>query len=235
MYRLILDLSEVWALFIPLTVYYLKKEKNSYLPLIIAYLYCALLLNTVADIIQKISNPSLPFLFRYNNWLYNIHSIVRTILFLLFFKSIITKFKFFKPNLVMGLFATVVIATFYKYENFFYINPRLFAFEGIILLFCCMLFFLQRMRDEELYLDFDAQLIITTGLMIYEGINFFIFLFYKILTQKERSFAINIWDVHNISFIIFCVFIAYAFYGRKSINSSLKQSNHLKNPISNIS
>lgn len=237
MYRLILEWSEVWAILIPLLILLLKHNNSASLTPIVWYLICALILNLTADLIRWHSwhNPKVSGFLKYNNWLYNCHSIVKTILFVLFFKYAGNSSKWFNSKWIIITFLLFVILNFLFFDNFFYISSHLFTVEGIVLLICCVSFFLRRLQDEELYIEFDPPLIIATGLTIYEGINFFIFLFFNVLMKKEKGFAITIWDVHNISFIIFCVFIAYAFYGRKNINRNFNQSSHLRNPISNIS
>jgi hypothetical protein len=52
---------------------------------------------------------------------------------------------------------------------------------------------------------------VVTGLCIYVAVNFFIFLFWGYLSVKMMSFALGIWDMHNISFIFFCILIAVQF------------------------
>ena len=51
---------------------------------------------------------------------------------------------------------------------------------------------------------------VVAGLSIYVAVNFFIFLFYATLIATALKFSIVIWNVHNIFFIIFCIFIAIA-------------------------
>lgn len=218
MYRQIIGWSEVWAILIPLLVFFMRRNWNRSTSLVMTYLICALCLNSLADVIRwlSVNHLSESAFWRYNNWVYNTHSIVRTIIFIIFFYYVgcISKLKYIASLLTIFLVTTGIL--FIK-KNFLYISSELFTLEGIILLICCVSFFIQRLKDEELYLDFDVSLIIVTGLTIYESINFFIFLFFNLLMTKAKSFAITIWDVHNISFIIFCLFIAYAFYGKQKI------------------
>ena len=54
---------------------------------------------------------------------------------------------------------------------------------------------------------------IVTGLCVYVVVNFFVFLFYLPLLDVDFRLSVNMWNVHNIAFIIFCVFIAKGFYG----------------------
>ena len=69
------------------------------------------------------------------------------------------------------------------------------------------------MRSDEITNEFDASLFVVTGLAIYEVVSFPIFLFYKTLMETTKNYAVTIWDVHNLTYIVFCLFIAKAFYG----------------------
>jgi hypothetical protein len=40
-----------------------------------------------------------------------------------------------------------------------------------------------------------------------------VFLFYTPMLSVDVTLAVDIWNVHNIAFIIFCLFITRAFYG----------------------
>jgi quinol-cytochrome oxidoreductase complex cytochrome b subunit len=47
---------------------------------------------------------------------------------------------------------------------------------------------------------------------MYVVINFFVFLFYVPMIDHNLALAINIWNVHNVAYIIFCLFITRALY-----------------------
>ena len=213
-YQIIMDWSEVWALSV--AVFFVLKNRNTqaHLKPIFYYLIIAFLLNLCALSLQYL-NRSLPIDLKYKNGLlYNAHSLTRTILFVMFFKRMDIGFKWLKYQWVLVEIILVVMIIFLWFDDPFIISSKLFTFEGIVLLVYCISFFLQRIKDEEIHIEFDASLIIVTGLTIYESINFFIFLFFNTLMQTEMKFADSIWDVHNIAFMIFCVFLSYAFYGK---------------------
>jgi hypothetical protein len=44
-------------------------------------------------------------------------------------------------------------------------------------------------------------------------VNFFVFLFYLPMIYVDVTLAVNIWNVHNIAFITFCLLLTKAFYG----------------------
>jgi len=61
--------------------------------------------------------------------------------------------------------------------------------------------------------------LICAGISFYEAVNFFIFLLYYPLSDKDVSFIRALWTVHNITFVILCLMIALALYSsyKKSI------------------
>src|SRR5687767_3485624 len=85
----ILMWAEVWALFIPIIVIILYRNQPELFKPLVTYVWIALLLNTVATIIAMYSSKySFPHWLQTNNYLYNIHSIVRFICFCLFFRKL---------------------------------------------------------------------------------------------------------------------------------------------------
>ena len=107
----------------------------------------------------------------------------------------------------------LVLCNFIFVDSFFAFSSRTFTLESFVLLCYCVNYFFKKLRSDEPDDDFDAPLIIVTGLCIYEAVCFFIFLFYDTLNETYKDFAVDIWNVHNIMYIIFCLFIARAFYG----------------------
>jgi hypothetical protein len=77
----------------------------------------------------------------------------------------------------------------------------------------CMLYYLSELKDDSKNLFNVPDFWVVTGLSIYVVINFFVFLFYLPMIYVDQDLAVNIWNVHNIAFIIFCLFITKAFYG----------------------
>jgi hypothetical protein len=113
---------------------------------------------------------------------------------------------------VFGLF---VLVNFIFFENFFYywsFSNRLLSLEtGLLLLYCLQYYFF--VLNEDTNEDRrPASFWVVTGLSIYVVINFPIFLFYKAFLKQFENFAVSIWDVTNISFILFCILLAKALY-----------------------
>src|SRR5687768_13652587 len=83
------DWSEVWGLLIPIFVLLVHKNlyTDNYLKPVVLYIWIALLLNVMIDVIWKFKIIlNLPEWLRTNNYLYNIHSIVRFMCFSWFFR-----------------------------------------------------------------------------------------------------------------------------------------------------
>ena len=211
----VLDWSEVWALLIPLGVLLLRRRQPPALKPIIIYLWLAFFLNLAIDIIMVINiyrgNDLLS-----NNFLYNIHSVARFVCFSLYFMQLpqqsFTKFK----TILAAASVVFLVINFTFFEKFFNhdsFSGNLLSTEAYLLLVYCMLYYLSELKDDSKNLFNSPDFWIVTGLSLYVVINFFVFLFYLPMINVDVDLAIKIWNVHNIAFIIFCLFIAKAFYG----------------------
>ena len=76
-----------------------------------------------------------------------------------------------------------------------------------------MQYYLAELRGDDDKILSGADFWIVTGLGIYVVVNFFVFLFYVPMLNIDEQLATNIWNVHNVAFVIFCIFISKAFYG----------------------
>ena len=91
-------------------------------------------------------------------------------------------------------------------------SGNLLTVEAYLLLVYCMLYYFAELKDDENLFN-GPDFWVVTGLAIYLVTNFFVFLFYTPMLSVDAKLAVNIWNVHNIAFIIFCLFITKAFYG----------------------
>lgn len=210
----ILDWSEVWALLIPLTFLYIRKKQPAFNKPVVVYVWIALIVNIAIDLTWKF-RTKLPVQFQSNNYLYNIHSIVRFVLFSSYFIRLKQPFLTATKKVIQFVFAGFVIVNFSIYQQFFdywHFSSLLLSVEAALLLFYCIQYYLFRINDDEEISKKQPDLWIVTGLGIYVTVNFFIFLLYNKLTVHLQNFAVSLWNIHNITFIIFCIFIAKAFY-----------------------
>jgi hypothetical protein len=213
MIRQILDWSEVWAIAIPLFIFFVKRPKG--IRPVLMYVIAGLILNLLVDVPWKFYYHAriMHDLYVYNNLFYNLHSIVRLLCFGWFFKTRnIPANKIFRYVLFIST-AIVLIILFTFFESINSFGSKGFTVEGLILISLCILYFLKKLKSDEISTGFDASLYIVTGLSIYEAVCFPIFLFYETLSKETKTYAVDIWDVHNIAYIVFCLFIARAFYG----------------------
>ena len=221
----ILDWSEVWALLIPLAFMLIYKNKVGYLKPVRIYLWITLFINIFIDIISNLKGglgiqPD-DFLWN-NNFLYNLGSVVRLVFFAWFFIALqqrfIPKVKKILPYIYFGF----ILVNFIFFENFIprgdneSFSSRLLALEAAILLFYCLQYFIYIIvEDKTIKLGQQPGFWLVVGLSLYVAVNFFIFLFYATLSDnssmEKRTFAVKLWDVHNIVFILFCVFMAIQF------------------------
>lgn len=220
--RTILDWSEVWALFIPLAILFWKNPEAHYLKPVKILLFSLLLINLGIDLIAEYKfewgfTPE--DLLWNNNFLYNIGSIIRLLLFSWFFISLRQRFMHRIKFIIPFAFLAFVIINFTFFEkliprgDYEAFSSRLLATEAALLLFYCLQYFIYLIiEDKHSHIKEAAGFWIVTGLSIYVSANFFIYLFYEYLSEKTINFAIGIWDVHNIVFIILCIFIAIQFY-----------------------
>ena len=209
--QLILDWSEVWALLIPIIIY--KKQPVLYRP-VVFYLWCALFINLTIDCIWKF-RMIIPPAYNSNNYLYNVHSVVRFGLFTIFYLKLNQPFLIWIKKVVPILFVVFFIINFGYYESFFnysQFSSRLLAVEAFFMLFYVLQYYLFKINENVDVNIFTPDFWITSGLGIYMVINFFIFLLYNELSHRLETFAISLWNVHNISFIIFNLFIAKSLY-----------------------
>ncbi len=210
-----LNWSEVWALLIPLAVLLFKRRQPPFLMPVIIYLWLALLINLVIDFIMAYK-AFFPLWLQSNTPFYNIHSIARFACFSIFFYQLRQAYFSKLKKLLLLLSVVFIIINFIFFDNFFnpdQISGNLFAGEAYLLLVYCMLYYLAELRNNDNALAGGPDFWIVTGLSIYVVINFFIFLFYVPMLNVDPSLADNMWNVHNVAFIIFCIFITKAFYG----------------------
>jgi len=199
---------------IPLSVLLFRRQQPSSLRPVIVYLWLAFLVNVAIDIIMAINIYSRTQNLS-NNPLYNIHSVLRFTCFSFYFIHL-QKNSFAQLKKLLALFGLVFLfVNFGFFEDFFNresFSGNLLTVEAYLLLAYSMLYYLAELKDDENLFD-GPHFWVVTGLAVYLVTNFFVFLFYMPMITVDVELAINIWNVHNIAFIIFCLFITKAFYG----------------------
>ena len=217
----ILDWSEVWVLLIPLIFMLRWKPQLPYLKPIRIYIWVSIFLHLIINVIWRFKNDfgfQEGDLLSSNNFIYNIVSIVRFLLFSWFFILLGQPFLARVKKIIPLLFVIFLIINFLFFEDFFYywsFSGKLLSLEtGLLLLYCLQYYFFV-LNEEHSSDKRPPSFWVVTGLSIYVVINFPIFLFYRAFLKQFENFAVNIWDITNISFILFCLFISKAFYESK--------------------
>jgi len=214
-FRKLYDWSEVWAVLIPLTVWlgFRRQQPPHFRPIII-YLLIALVLNLAADIIQDFK-PYLPKKLHSNNFLYNIHSVVRFVCLAYFFSLLYPGSLKMLKKIVPVLFVIFLTVNFSMVEDFFYfyhLSGNLHAAESFLILIYCMGYYLSELNDDRKFVLTGKNFLMVTGLSLYVVTNFFIFLFYVPLLSYNKELAVDMWYVHNAAYVVLCLFIARSFY-----------------------
>lgn len=212
--------AEVWALLIPLSVLLVKRKQiPPLLKPVVYYVLIAFFLNFAADFMWRFNSPrrlNIPWMSN-NTVVYHVHSIARLLCFIWFFNLLrepfLVKVKKFIPWVL--LFLLLINYTLIKTPRNFLLDysSELLAAEAAILLFYCLQHYVYLAQAEQIsYPHERAVNWIVAGLAIYVGVNFFIFLFYSTLIKVSLDFSVSIWDVHNVSYILLCCFIAIGLY-----------------------
>lgn len=231
----ILNWSEVWAPLIPLTFFTFLRPKVKWAKPIFYFLIITLIFSIAIDIIWYRKHLGINEWFEKNLWwwwdfdskagkyvfknniFYNLNSFARLIFFSLFFQQFYPIYKKL-DRFVPWIFLTLMTANFIWFEDIKDFSSREHAIEAAILLYYCLLYFYKTTMDESIGSPSSLpQFWVVTGLTLYTAINFFIFLFYKYLMgfPEFKKYAVEIWNVHNISFILLNIFIAVSFYKAK--------------------
>ena len=211
--------SEVWALLIPLTIIIRSRSRIPDMYPVVLYVWFALILNSISTT-MFVYHKSMPSFLQNNNILYNLHSFLR-VTFLGFYIYHIREHRYtFIYRALIFIYIIFVVCNFIFFESILFFSTRIFSAESIVLLTLCLSFFVRSMQDDSdiNWLKHPAFLI-CAGISFYEAVNFFIFLLYYPLSDKDVSFIRALWTVHNITFVILCLMIALALYSsyKKSI------------------
>jgi hypothetical protein len=207
----ILNWSEVWALLIPLTVYVSQRNNARLLLPLQWYLFFGLILNLFITLISNIHEIVVMF-YGSNHIFYNLHSVVKVAFFGWFIMRYLPPASANIIKLVFVFYGAFILFNFSFFESPMVFSSRLLTIESIILIFLGISWYLYTLHDDgRREYNRGVVFLVITGIVIYESVNFFIFLFYKQLIVPERNFALLIWNVHDIAFVVMCIFLARAF------------------------
>jgi hypothetical protein len=208
----ILNWTEIWATMIPIVVWIFRKSTSEILKPIKIWLIITLLISIWEDLanFNLIDN---------NHFLYTINSVCSLVFFLWFFYILKVTDNNKVPLIFCAVTVIVVILNFIFFESFITtFSSRIFSLEAFVLLIFCAIYFFKELKSSEISSTLVYSLPVVVGLSIYEATCFPVFLFYKTLIQQEEIYAAYIWNfAHNIVYIVFCIFLAKAFYGNSRL------------------
>ena len=212
--------SEVWALLIPLSVIAFKKPKEKHIRILVWYVIIAFILNLTANLMANFFYLAPKWMYLdgmvNNNILYNIHSIIRVLLFGLYIITIRPYRYSILPKTILAAYLLFILINFIYFASPFYLSTNLFAAESIVLLILSFNYYISSIQDESQtnWLKHPSFLI-CAGVSLYEVITFFIFLFFYPLIQKDQAFFVVTMQIYAISFLMLCLLLALAFYQSK--------------------
>jgi len=219
-FQLLLDWSEVWALLIPLTIIIIYKPRGNYIRLLVWYVIIGFILNLIANLMLEYYYlvPSWMYVKGRvnNNIVYNIHSVLRVLLFSWYLISI-REYKYpVIQKIFLGAYLLFVFINFIFLQSPLFLSTNLYAAESIVLLIMCLAYFFRSIQDESQtnWLKHPSFLI-CTGISLYEGITFFIFLFFYPLSKKEPEFFVVTMRIYTFTYFLLCLLLALAFYKTK--------------------
>ncbi len=215
--ELVIIWSEVWAFLIPLIIILLHKPKGRYVNLLIIYIISGFILNFCAIFTLVYPERVPSFLMYNNNIFYNIHSFIMVI-FLGLYIIRVRPYKYLSLlKTLIWAYILFVLANFIFFERPLIYSTRLFTIGSIILLILCLLYFITSIREES---DINwlkhPSFIICSGISLYHGITFFIFLFLRPMFNSsynnDPSFADLMMKITQGTFLLYCILLAIGLY-----------------------
>lgn len=208
-FKEIFDWSESWAPLIPLAVMLTHRQESHYSRPIRVMVVISLFLYLVINMSWKLKNKlDWWFILDDNRILYNIASIVRTLCFCLFFVHLKLPFKGKFPWLLPSLYAMLLCWAVFRRGDWQNFSDFLHTTESILLIFYALSYYLRTLLSDQAQVLRTPVFWIVTGLVIYEAISLPIFMLYNQVAVTDANFAVDIWDIHNIAFLVMFICIA---------------------------
>jgi hypothetical protein len=222
----VLQWAEVWAIFIPLPIILRYKIKSKEMRPVILYVLVAIFLNTASQILTELYKAkllvSMPRFLQDNLTIYNLNTFIRVILLGWF----IINTRLLKPNrifkYILLIYIVLVVYNFISRQKPYDLSAILYVTESVLLLAFCVSFFLYSIKDESdiIWME-QTEFIICSGISLYEALNFFSFLFYDAIKEKNEAFGYMTMKIFSITYVILCILIAVALYRNKEQSTKL--------------
>lgn len=206
----VLDWLETWAPLIPLVVWTNTRAKAKYIEPVILYLFIAFCTNALSTLIWKQKSLGLTLPTDNNNPIYNFQSVARCILLSLFFIKLNQRYLEVFKMFLLAFFVLFVFLDLVFFENFFdrRIANNIHTLEAATLLTYCLMYYSFLLRNNTVSLKVVPSFWVATGLILFAGISFPVYLFYQKIIEVDVDFTEKIWVAQKLSFLIFCIFTA---------------------------
>jgi len=168
-----------------------------------------ILLFVITEALLNSSAMLLYRLFRIPNlFIYNVNIIVSFLILSAFFWCILhfsRKKLFFTVATVF--FVIFIIFNSLKLENFITdFNSNTYGLASFILVTYCFIYYLDKLKHPTKSITNSRDFWYVTGLLTYYASCFFIFISYNSLTNSNNRHITSLWPIHNILFLIMCVY-----------------------------
>lgn len=212
--KLFYDWTEAWAPLIAIIAWIVAKpELQRKMVPVIVYFLCAVVLNVCIDYSWKYKEDVPIWMAEDNTVLYNTQSILRCIVFLVFFQLNL-KSWYARMNLILGgIYLVFVGVNFLFFENIMNFSSISTTAESIMLISSCLLYFFMVLSDDEMvHVVKLPGFWFTIGVLLYTTANFAVFLMFTSLVKIDGDFATNLWHVHNAFYFVLCCCTAKAYH-----------------------
>lgn len=157
--------------------------------------------NSVALVLEQVFQ-------KHNLFVYHANCAVSFfILSLYFFHLLHLKKKYQLILAIYLLFTLFFMLNLILWEGLSSFNSNTFGLACFILVTYCFLYYLENlMHPASFYISRTRDFWYVTGIFTYYATNFYIFIPYRYLTQTNIEGLGVLWQVHNVVFLIMCIY-----------------------------
>lgn len=168
------------------------------------YLLLQVALNSVCSVLaaERINNILL----------YQANCLASLIFITLFFNEVVPAFKRHGWFKLLSWSLVTILAVYMIFENKNVFNSHSFSYTGLIIVLYSLLFFYNKITHPSLTkITKEPVFWFVTGFFIYYSATFMIFVSYSVLTEEQKIDVNLLWRLHNIIFLIMCIYISVGY------------------------
>jgi hypothetical protein len=165
------------------------------------FLVIQLVFNLTSNIIDELDGN--------NHYLYHANCFLSFITLSLYYKKSFNSTRSARNIFVVGiLFSVFFFLNIFVWENIGVFNSNSFGAASFIFCSYSLFYYLSLLREPgKTNVAYSKNFWLNTGIFTYYTANFFIFLTFNRLTEKELPLLALIWRIHNLIFLIMCIYI----------------------------